>query len=61
MLTFIFTLAFLNETNERCKNVHSVGHTYLTFTWLKLCKQPEVNSIPYYCISSLGEMQLQVS
>ena len=43
-----FTIAFLSEKKKnflRCK-VHSVRHTSLTFSCVKLCKWPEVNSEP---------------
>ena len=46
MPTFIFTLVFLNEKKKiiRCKKVHSVNYTSLTFIWEKLYKRHEVNS-----------------
>ena len=41
MAAFMFTLAFLNEKD---KKVHSVKHGFLTFTKVKLCKRPEINT-----------------
>ena len=42
-----FAIAFWSDKAIflRCK-FHSVRYTYLTFTWVKLYKRPEVNSEP---------------
>ena len=54
----------------RYKTVQSNRHIPLTFTWVKLCKTPEVNSEPahfvyickyWYDISNLDNMLLSVS
>ena len=48
-----FTIAFLSAKDKflRCK-VHSVRHTFLTFTWVKLCKRPKVNSKPTHFLNN---------
>ena len=48
----------------RYEKVHSVKHTSSTFTRIKLCKRPEVNSEPThlkYDIISVGDMHLPMS
>ena len=48
-----FTIPFLGEKDNflRCK-VHSVRHTSLTFTKVKLCKRPEVNNKPTHFLNN---------
>ena len=38
--------AVLDPPLKRYKKVHPVRHTSLSFTWVKLCKRPEVSSEP---------------
>ena len=66
MPTFNLHITFLNEKNKMLQDVkkHSVRHTSLTFTRVKLCKRDEVNSESFhlwYGVFSVGGMQLPVS